>query len=314
MDISIGHYRELEAQKMKINASQTKSLWTDDDWVKNFLANQLLKGRLSLVLGAGICADLELPSWNKLIDDLYLAKCKVRDVNHTNELAAENLLINEFDNDRIAFAKEIRNQLFLQINSNPSRIESSPLLSALGAMVMASARGKVSNVVTFNFDDLLEEYLEARGFAVRAINSLPCWNDYGDVTVLHPHGILSRNLITPITRGVILTSHDFATIIGKESDLWRQKVTDIFRSNTCLFLGLSGQDMNLTNMLQDANQLHTSHVDNDAYWGIRLSIANDPMKSFWEHRGVCNFELPAYKNIPNWLFDICRLAAKKRNI
>ncbi len=292
-----------------ISVAHTPDVWRDGNWVKNTLAMQLQKGRLSLVLGAGVSAGLGLPSWVELVTQMYAKHTKVPDTRHSIEQQAEELLMTQYANNRKKFAESIREILYAKLYVDPGVTESQ-LLSALGALVMASSRGKVSNVVTFNFDDLLEGYLESRGFAVRSINMLPCWNDYGDVTVLHPHGLLPVDKSKAVDRGVIFTTEDFANIIGKEADLWRQKVTDIFRSNTCIFLGLSGKDQNLTNMLQVAKSEHCSN--GDAFWGVRLSNANDPMKNFWETRGVCNFELPSYDSIPAWLLDICKLAAQMR--
>lgn len=296
---------------MRVEKSITPTTWSDEVWLKDFLANQLLRGRLSLVLGAGVSAGIGLPSWPKLVELLFAEKGLIPPSSLTTELASEELLRTQYSSDNVAFASAIRKCLYVELNKNPVNLESSKLLAALGAMVMASSRGRVSNVVSFNFDDLLEEYLSSRGFAVRSVSSLPCWSDYGDVTVLHPHGLLCHDEAISVTRGVVFTTKDFANIVGKEPDLWKQKVTDIFRSSTCIFLGLSGNDMNLTGMLQVAKESHCSFPN--AYWGVRLTKQNDVMGGFWEDRGVYNLELKSHEDAPAWLFDICKRAADLRN-
>lgn len=295
-----------------VSSRSTPDLWREEDWVKNFLAEQLTRRRLSLVIGAGVSVGLGLPTWTALVDHLF-EKAKLSPVHGQSiEVAAEDVLTRGFANDRIKFAEAIREAMYARVNANPKLVETSELMSALGALVMSSARGSVSNVVTFNFDTLLEEHLESRGYVVRSVDALPAWADGGDVTVLHPHGALPRDLSVPVRRGVVFTQHDFAAIIGQEQDLWRQRVSDILRSSTCLFLGLSGSDMNLVSMIQSAAPGHCSRPD--AFWGVRFGGPNDTMGAVWEKRGVLNVTLPAHEALAGWLMDVCRRAAKMRRI
>ncbi|SFQ70767.1 SIR2-like domain-containing protein [Variovorax sp. OK605] len=253
-----------------------------------------------------------LPSWDELLEALFKSTSLTRGKNQTNEIAAEEVLRNGFSGDRIKFAEAIRKALYEIVNSDPTSIDRSPLMGALGAMVMSSSRGKVSNVITFNFDNLLEEYLESRGFVVRSVDMLPSWSDYGDVTVLHPHGLLPRDFGVDLQRGVIFTQYDYANIIGQEKLLWRQRVSDIFRSNTCLFIGLSGTDMNLMSMIQPIKAEHSSMPDH--FWGIRLAGPTDSLGSYWEDRGVVSHKVGSYADIPLLLLEICKRAAKLRAV
>jgi hypothetical protein len=295
-----------------ISNRHSPDVWRDESWLKDFLAKQLTLGRLSLVLGAGVSMGLGLPSWQVLVDSLYARAGQTLVDGQSLEVAAERLLNTGFGGDRVKFAEAIRLALYEPIKSHPRLAETSELMASLGALVMSSSRGRVSNVVTFNFDNLLEEHLESRGFVVRSIDALPAWSDVGDVTVLHPHGLLPRDTDIAIRRGVVFTQHDFAAIIGKEKDLWRQKVTEILRSHTCLFIGVSGGDMNLVSMLQSSGPEHCSRPD--AFWGVRFSGPSDPMSGQWEARGLVNVSLSAHSFLPAWLLDVCQRAAKLRRV
>jgi hypothetical protein len=104
---------------------------------------------------------------------------------------------------------------------------------------------------------------------------------------------------------------DYDKIVGDAKNLWRQRLTDIMRSTTPLFIGLSGADSNLTNMLTEVQQIHPSK-GTDHYWGIRLTANDDKNSSIWDVRGVRSFECSDFSQIPPLLMDVCRQAAEAR--
>lgn len=284
-----------------------------DDWrvtekVQAFLGGQLFKRRISLMIGAGVSLGFGLPGWTDLISSAYSMAQVTKDPRHTDLTAPEVLYRGHFNGDRLAFAEHIRNVLYDKSVDLEKILRGNELLASIGALVMASSRGGAAKVITLNYDDILETYLRFRGYVVRSINQLPEWDDPVDVAVYHQHGLLPLDRSRRVDRGIVLTQADYDEVVGKSHDVWHQAALGILRSSTCIFIGLSGSDTNLTQLLTEVQGTHRAS-GHQPFWGLRLSGPNDPMKEIWEGRGVCNHELSSYSELPAWLMGICRFAA-----
>lgn len=99
-----------------------------------------------------------------------------------------------------------------------AKISQNRLLSAIGSLVMASRRGSAGKVITLNFDDILELYLEFHGFTTAAIHDGRHWAPQDDVVVYHPHGYLPLGHAND-SDTIVLGTTDFHQIM--ESELWR---------------------------------------------------------------------------------------------
>lgn len=286
--------------------------WEDNDKVLRFLGQKLVTGRLSLFLGAGASDAFGLPDWDTLTNNLCREAGVVRDPSVSNEQQAESIYVETFSQNRLAFAGAVQKSLY------PSSFEVSnvvaadnTLLSAIGALVISSTRGRAAGVVTFNFDDLLEKYLAMRGFVVESCAMLPSWRTTADVEVLHQHGLLPSDLSIEPETPIVFAGLDFDDVIGKTHDLWRQRIIGLLQSTTPIFVGLSGRDGNLTSMLKDAAKQHPSL--GDRYWGVRVGSAEDKYdKRTWKNRRVWALEVATRKHVADAIFSICRHAADIR--
>ena len=177
---------------------------------------------------------------------------------------------------------------------------------------MASARGKVKHVISFNYDDVLERYLRYFGFTVESVPDLPRWPSRMDVRVLHPHGFLPSVDTEPASKKIVFTKDQYDEVVGDAQDAWHSTMYNIFQSHTCLFVGLSGSDDNLMNILQRASKSHVSGENQHLFWGIRFGDdAEDPILVRWEGKGVYPLTLDSYDDLPGWLFEVCQLAAER---
>lgn len=297
---------------MDVSLMMDLARFEDEHSLKDFLSKQLMQGRLSLVLGAGASFGFGLPSWNELISRSYRISNINNSNNKNNEVAAEYLLNTVCNTNEIAFASLIRKALYQDFKLSFDVIRKNELLSSVGAITMASRRGNISQVISFNFDDLLEVYLNYFGFDCESIETVPSWSSRADINVYHPHGLLSCKANSEIKRGIVFAQIHYDKIVGDSKNIWRQTLLNILRSNTCLFIGLSGNDNNLTNLLAEVKDTHVSKTRGDIFWGIRFSHnENDPQKEIWEYRGVYQQTLNNYSQIPRWLFEICQLAAQQ---
>lgn len=278
--------------------------------IKKWLAAFLKKGQLRLVVGAGVSSACGLPQWKELI----LAIEELVNIDESSkplEDRAEDILHDKCGGNRIEFANLVRQSLYKDnddLSFSLNALGQKDLLVAIGAITMAGLRYGAREVVTFNFDDMLEMYLTYYGFTVSSTANLPRMNIRDDLEVLHIHGLLpsNKNEVTP--REVVFTASEFDEVVGDKQNLWHQKVCDILSSNICLFIGLSGNDSNLTNMLNYCNKIHAAKSDNK-YWGVRFSDDDsDPKKNTFERYGVLQVTIP-HSNLPEWLMHVTQLAS-----
>lgn len=283
--------------------------YEDEDFLKTFLATQLYNGRLAIILGAGVSMGYGLPKWDDLIARAFKVAGMMRPGGLSNEEAGELILNEKCKRDQVEFAKIIYQALYEGYNFSFDSMRKNDLLLAIGAAAMVSRRGSVSNIVSFNFDDLLELFLKYMGVDVVSIAEMPSWHERSDIIVYHPHGILPHSNVGDIKSGIVFAQIHYDKIVGR-ANLWRQILLNIMVSNTCLFIGLSGADDNLRSLLLEAQENHVSRGIH-RFWGIRFCTENDPRKSLWEERGVFQQILANHNLIPSWLFNICQEAAKK---
>ncbi len=274
--------------------------------LKTWLARALNQGKLRLVLGAGVSQEIGLPSWSDLVARLE-RHCQKTFAGNDDTEKSEAILRNGFYRDRIKFAEAVRKCLYEGYDSTLAGLSTRRLMIALSALAIPGRRGSVREIVTFNFDDLLEEYLGYLGFHVQSTALLPRWSGLHDIEILHVHGVLFSNPQKPIDRGVVFTESDFDEIVGDARNLWHKKVIDILQSNFCIFIGLSGDDPNLRNILVKTKKEHVSSEES-LFWGIRFSSdENDRRKGTFEDNGIFQVTVP-HAEIPDWLFDVIQAA------
>ena len=283
--------------------------WDSHEDVQDFLAAQLRSGCLSLVLGAGVSAGVGLPDWDTLIERLAEDLCVTLPSGLSAPQRAEYLLHKGCDNDRVRLAQAVHQALYRKADLSLENLMGLPTLTALGALAMRSSRGAATAVVTFNYDDVLEQFLRFLGFTVSSIGQMPGWASGADVVVYHPHGLLEYADAAP-SRGVVLTQADYDEIVGDSKQAWHAMVRQVFCTTTPLFIGLSGNDSNLTQLLKESQAMHVSRGEQHCNWGVRFTTnADDPMSVTWNTRGVVDVVLKDWGGLSTWLLQICQRAA-----
>jgi hypothetical protein len=291
----------------KVSRLQDPEAWESEANLILICAERLLEGRLTLVLGAGASAGFGLPSWTTLVDRLLAALNTARPAGASDAAAAE-IAWAKCGSDDIAFAKLVRTELYRGYSFDLSAMQAQNLLAAVGALAMASSRGRVAHIVTLNFDVVLETYLGAFGLVTEPVGQAPSWNSRADVRVLHPHGVLPPE--GEIRAGIVFTQGDFDRIVGDAKNAWHARLLDIFSAHTCLFIGLSGDDQNLTSLLGATKEAHPGLKEGEAYWGIEVTRRPTKNPHIWSNRKVRSLELGSFDDIPLFLLRICQEASR----
>ena len=237
--------------------------FNDDSLLKDYLSYQLLKGRLAIILGAGISYYFGLPSWDDLVRRLYDYSGKTMPVgSYTNEELAEYFRTTFFSNDKTGFLNAVHQALYAEANIDFSSLRGHSTLAAIASLTMASLRGSASNIITLNFDNILEIYLRYHGFVVNSIYNDRHWYGRKDVTVYHPHGFIPFDAHDEKSDDIVFDQKSYSLFASDKGKLWRQLVQNIMFRHTCLFIGLSGKDMNLDRFLIETLDKHASKKDN----------------------------------------------------
>jgi hypothetical protein len=282
--------------------------------------------RLALFIGSGISLKLAkgddgllmgLPDWETLIKNLYSLKGEKPPVNTDFPKAAESFRLRFCKDDDDLWIATVSEALYRDATLDFETIRKNDTLGAIGALIMASLRGSVSEIVSFNYDDVLERYLTYHGLKVIPTFEERFWANRGDAIIYHPHGFLPSPGSPFATRStfVVLDRKSYSARTGHSDERMNQKMETVMQSHTCLFIGLSGDDERLDNLMlrTQSEGKHARNPTETAYWGVAFSTSHDPTDALrWEERGVYLHTLGSYQpDLPRLLFEVCQKAATR---
>jgi hypothetical protein len=276
------------------------------------LGQYLHSGSITLFLGAGASTGVGLPKWIDLVNNLRETKglSKVPDYSNADQL---QLAVSEFrkkctsDDEYNKIVKEV---LYADVTNDTNKLLHSDLLMAIGALIMGSRRGSVKKVVTYNFDSVLEWYLQLNGYVSRVIQNLPTLEGSEDVTIYHPHGFLPINeLNLSDSETIIFDFHSVNRRIGRVEDHWNNKIRQIMLSSVCLFVGLS------INSFRDRaiNPFLTNCSDNIkngplGFWLFKDDISEEDEDACLECK-IVPIKFETNLQISDFILEICRNAS-----
>ena len=209
------------------------------------LASALIEGTLTLFLGAGVSSGAMLPGWDELLRRMLAEVGEAHD--HITpstsaddlQLAADQLKQGYYGNDDAKWALAVSRSLYNAVKLHP-RLLRDDLLIALGVLMSGSRRGKVSRVVTFNYDSVLEWYLSLCGFTTRVVIQPPELEGSEDLRIYHPHGYLPHpDMKCQGSNFVIIGSQAINKRLGTPGDPWFEETRHLIETSVCLFVGLS---------------------------------------------------------------------------
>lgn len=226
------------------------------------------QGNCVLFLGAGVSMSAKMPSWNKLLKSLMgeVKQLKGETLEAFKELSSHVLdecgdsylvmarylqtAIRLYD-DKIDFSKLIQKHLY-------SEEHTSRLLKDLALIVQQK---KAEEVLTYNFDDILEQGLTELGLE----------NGHDFLTISKDAEIKGHNML-PIyhVHGVIPEQGPADVVVFSEEEYHKRYANPFHWSNIeqlhamsrkhCFFIGLSMTDPNLRRLLDAAREINqTDH-------------------------------------------------------
>ena len=294
----------------------TSSLPNNDELITRMLSEHLYDGKLALALGAGVSKFLGFPLWWELVHEICVEHDGESSVNKdttTDELKDTVDEIERAINNSIKFNELVKKILYQNVDYlNDSTIIQNELLISLGALMMGSRRGSVNNVITYNYDDVLEWYLGLHGFNARVIYDPRTMTTNSDVTIYHPNGFLPLQDNKRCSKKLIFSETSFIyreREVMVDDKLWGNILNRLFIEKIFIFIGLSGKDPTINPRLLEIYENQLNKKRPVGYW---FYIREDGMERQEIKKnlkyGIVPIVVKNADDIPRYLLNICQEA------
>lgn len=272
----------------------------------------LKRGTFVLLLGAGVSRGVGLPGWAELVERCSESVGVPFDGGRLTAVMDE--VYDRAENQVPPVRKEdiVRSALYQGIDATNGYSVSNlraPLLVGLGAVVMSGARNGSTEIFTLNFDDVLEAYLVAHGFAVQVITS-EAFDIRGDVDVhvYHPHGYLPMGGGSS-SSDLVLSQAQFVERLSNNTDEpWPASLLSHLYGRTAIAIGLSFSDENLLQLCGRARR----HLKRPI--GYSLNVHNGTETNRLRRYGFVPVQFTSHDQIPDYLLNIARATAECVNV
>lgn len=246
---------------------------------------------LTLVVGAGISADYDLPDWNTLLQELisnlsenngepqsgevsYLISRIYTELFPGNSLITARYLNQIFQEQNpdaeLKFERKVREMLYENIVEDWN----SPLVEEI-VYACLEKEGDLDSIITFNYDDILEEACEnIRGNNRAKVKYNSVYHDAikpkkDTLSIYHVHGFLPREKRITYKNKITLSENVYHDQYHNTYS-WNNIVQiNKYRDKTCLFIGLSFTDPNLRRLLDISVTQKGDYIEEDYHFVIK---------------------------------------------
>lgn len=272
----------------------------------------LATGRLNLFLGSGVSSGFGLPDWALLIARLLGKGTEVEYVEQLRAKSDAELMahVDTVDDGTELYASKVHAALYESVDAELSNhLPRSPLLLAVAALLTGSCRGRIERVFTYNYDNLLEQYIEMLGYACCVRTQ---WTDFAaraDVEINHVHGFLPQAWKPgqPYAAPILSEKSYRNRRAGIDRD-WPAAVAHSLYSKAALMIGLSGDDSATLDVLKRAQENLTRVADYHGYW-LMSPDAYQRNQGRVIEIGMCPVPVEIL-DFPRFVFGVCQEAIK----
>lgn len=270
--------------KIKDLVFEKKENWTNkrNELIKNLKSIYCNSGKVSLLLGAGVSCSANLPSWDELISSLfitYLVNSSIDNedlgvmnageygeiIRHISKTFSEKYLKSALlsarylrtgfstqDQDSKAFIKELQKNLYKKEKKE------SALIKSIGKLCIPTRTGaKVKSIITYNFDNLIEQHLNNSNLKFRSIFLDNDKYSNEELPLYHVHGFIPENIElendSSFEKMDLIFSEEGYHRMYSNPYHWSNLIQlSTLKENTCIMIGLSMDDPNLRRLLEIA--------------------------------------------------------------
>ena len=294
-------FRELQ-QRKKL-AIEYDDYWKDrQSRIREKAQDSFIKGRNTFFLGAGVSKSVGLPGWDellgKLLDNLKQRKAiSINDISACRNDSIGNLLIKArylkqcYDESHLSMVSDMRDILYKDVGKN------NKLINALVTLIQT---GKIESVITYNYDDVLEEALHRKGVLHTPVDSSnrPL---LGTLPVLHTHGFIPRQKDIDYDQSVVLSEEDYHKLYMDSFHWANVEQLHALAQTTCYFVGLSLKDPSLRRLLDIAASRGTGNATHYAYLLRKEYAQPTKAETIYYNMGINVIWYEDFLDLPNLL-------------
>lgn len=293
------------------------------------IAKHLRNGALKLFLGAGASRGFGLPCWRDLMigiieeHNLKHSQNKIDLVTYSEEAKSTSWLQSQMDivEESPYYLQFVKNSLYGEIEGERADAEywerlflnKAPLLLAIAALCLGNTRGRVRQVFTLNYDDVLEQYLTLLGMNVFSSYEHFQERKFCDLEIFHVNGFLPADVKSgKSSKEIILSRSSFIGAGAKiKEDLSGWLIQQMIGYKG-LFVGLSGED-DLFNTIHTAFcNLRKSYNPNpasyDGFW-LMTPSAYEKNHKIVSKMNICPVPIEK-EDIPAFILSCCKEASE----
>lgn len=228
------------------------------------------KGNCALFLGAGVSMSANMPSWNSLLKGLM---SEVKQLKGDTLEAFKELSTHVFDecgDSYLVMARYLqsairmhdKNMLFSDLIQKHlySKDHTSRLLEDLSYIVQ---QRKTEEVITYNFDNILEQELSNRGLQegndFLSISKDAEVGGHGKMPIYHVHGIIPEKGPADV---VVFSEEEYHKRYSNSFHWSNIEQLHALSRKHCFFIGLSMTDPNLRRLLDAARNINNTDIEN----------------------------------------------------
>jgi NAD-dependent SIR2 family protein deacetylase len=213
-------------------------------------------GNLTLFCGSGISFDAGIPTWNSLLRSLlkavYSDNPDIPDLDarlaslFQKKINVSPLILAQYLKTLLGrkFTSTVRDTLYKNCEGKSKIVEAISDLSR-----QKRNRKPLKAIITFNFDDLIEECLFKDKIEFKSIFTEGERYKDEEIPIYHPHGYLPRNKNLTSKNEIVFSEDAYHTqFIDPFS--WSNLIQlNHLNNSTCLFIGISLTDPNMRRLL-----------------------------------------------------------------
>lgn len=299
-------FKEIQGMKKRI-------IEDDDYWAErrkkivSKASESFRIGKNTLMLGAGLSKSLGLPGWDEMLQRL-LELLKVNKLLSINDYSAcqndcnndplikARYLKHYYNDSQFSLISGIRTLLYQSTRGNRA------LLDSVVAMIKT---GRIESVVTYNYDELLEESLQKEGISCTPIDRsnrpLP-----GTLPIHHIHGMVARKTDVDYDSNVVLSEDDYHGLYNDAFHWANVEQLHDLSQTSCFFIGLSLKDPNLRRLLDISYSRGTGEAVHYAF--LPRKEYEEPAKAedIFFNMGVNIIWFEDYDELPGMVLELLK--------
>ena len=215
-------------------------------------------GRNTFFLGSGVSQDAGLSSWEALLNSMISGlrdkkEVSVNDINALDKDCGTDCLLKGRYLKRLCAERDVAFVNLIRESLYRNGIHESELVNTI---VNCIKSGKVSNVITYNYDDILERQLEKDGIQYFSVDGQNRADSY-QFPIFHVHGFIPQEKDSSYDRNVVLSEDEYHALYNNAFHWSNIEQLHALVQTCCFFIGLSMKDPNLRRLLDIAQQRGT---------------------------------------------------------